>query len=57
VTGGFSVVISTWAGIVSGYLISHAKTMNKMKTRIIIDAPHLRINLGGLPIISLTGSE
>jgi hypothetical protein len=57
VTGGFSVVISMEAGIVSGYFISQANKMKRIKTRIIIVAPHLRIRRGGLPIISRTGSE
>jgi hypothetical protein len=51
------VVISTGAGIVSGYLISQAKKIKRTKTKNMIVVPHLRILLGGFPIISLTGSE
>jgi ABC-type dipeptide/oligopeptide/nickel transport system permease subunit len=57
VTGGFVVVISTEAGIVSGYFINQANRIKRIKTDNIIDVPHLRILLGGFPIISLTGSE
>jgi ABC-type dipeptide/oligopeptide/nickel transport system permease subunit len=57
VTGGLIVVISTGEGIVSGYLISHAKRMKMQNTEMIIAVPHLVILPGGLPIISLTGSE
>jgi hypothetical protein len=34
-----------------------AKRIKKMKTVKIMAVPHLRILRGGLPIISLTGSE
>jgi hypothetical protein len=51
------VVITTGAGIISGYFINHAKRIKSIKTINSIVVPHLRIRLGGFPIISLTGSE
>jgi hypothetical protein len=57
VTGGLEVVISTGAGIVSGYLISQANRMKRTNTENITPVPHLMILRGGFPIISLTGSE
>jgi hypothetical protein len=51
------VVISTGAGIISGYRISQANRINKINNKSRIVVPHLRILPGGLPIISFTGSE
>jgi hypothetical protein len=57
VTGGFEVVISIGAEIVSGYLINHARTIKRRKSKSNMVVPHLKIRRGGLPIISCTGSE
>src|SRR4030066_399907 len=57
VTGGFTVVISTWAGTTSGYLISHERRINRAKTEKIKVVPHRIILRGGFDITSLTGSE
>jgi ABC-type dipeptide/oligopeptide/nickel transport system permease subunit len=48
------VVISMGAGMISGYLISHAKRVRSRKTEKIIAVPHLIIFRGGLEIISFT---
>src|ERR1035437_1811198 len=47
VTGGFTVVISIWAGIVSGYLINHERSINNINTNKIMVVPHLSIFFGG----------
>jgi ABC-type dipeptide/oligopeptide/nickel transport system permease subunit len=54
VTGGFTVVISMGAGMMSGYLINHAKRTRSRKTKKIITVPHRIIFRGGLEIISFT---